>query len=221
MLAETFTITGCCVASASRSMSASPSLPGPDPPKNHQNLGVGADPIPPGTPDLGYGAAAIWNVDDLIQNHGLQLGHTYRLQVMLHDGDQDQPGGDCIAPASPPFPVPAYTLSALRRLPIPPMNSSPPASCSPSTAPCAPCSRRHQRRTKGPFRSPSCPRVSSSTANRRSRSRNRRCTLAVRVWRYRSQKRIRLCVRLIPTAHQRRPACHRKETTSRRAGRSR
>ncbi len=30
----------------------------------------------------------------LIANHGLQPGHTYRLQFMVHDGDQNKTGGD-------------------------------------------------------------------------------------------------------------------------------
>jgi low affinity Fe/Cu permease len=38
----------------------------------------------------GYGAEVVWNVDDL----GLLPGHTYRLQFMVHDGDQNKVGGD-------------------------------------------------------------------------------------------------------------------------------
>jgi len=38
----------------------------------------------------GFGAELVWNADSL----GLVAGHTYRLQLMLHDGDQNQSGGD-------------------------------------------------------------------------------------------------------------------------------
>jgi hypothetical protein len=68
--------------------------PGPDPSKKNQNLGVGADPIPPGTPDLGYGTEARWSVDDLKAAGILRSGHTYCLQFMVHDGDQNKTGGD-------------------------------------------------------------------------------------------------------------------------------
>ena len=67
--------------------------PDADPAKNGTNLGVGSDPfptLPAGTKLEGYGAEAIWNVDEL----GLQAGHTYRLQFMVHDGDQNKTGGD-------------------------------------------------------------------------------------------------------------------------------
>jgi len=62
--------------------------------KDNWSLGSGAD-VPPGgfssLANQGYGAECRWNVSDL----GLIAGHTYRLQFMVHDGDQNQAGGDC------------------------------------------------------------------------------------------------------------------------------
>ena len=67
--------------------------PDANPAKNNWNLGPGSD-VPPGgfgsLVDEGYGAECRWNIDDL----GLLPGHTYRLQFMVHDGDQNKPGGD-------------------------------------------------------------------------------------------------------------------------------
>jgi len=66
--------------------------PDADPAKNHWNI-AGGD-VPPGGfaayTDQGYGAEVSWNVNDL----GLLPGHTYRLQFMVHDGDQNKSGGD-------------------------------------------------------------------------------------------------------------------------------
>jgi hypothetical protein len=64
--------------------------PDADPPVNNWNLGPGADPVPPGLPNEGYGAEVRWNIADL----GLQPGHSYRLYFMVHDGDQNNTGGD-------------------------------------------------------------------------------------------------------------------------------
>jgi hypothetical protein len=61
--------------------------PDPDPMMNNWNLGPGADPVPMGLMDLGFGAEARFEVP-------LQGGHSYRLQVMVHDGDQRKVGGD-------------------------------------------------------------------------------------------------------------------------------
>ena len=64
--------------------------PDPDPAKNNWALGPGSDPPPAGLTNEGWGAEARWNVSDL----GLQSSHTYRLQFMVHDGDQNNSGGD-------------------------------------------------------------------------------------------------------------------------------
>jgi hypothetical protein len=61
--------------------------PDPDPMMNNWNLGPGSDPVPMGLMDLGFGAEARFVVS-------LTKGHTYRLQVMVHDGDQRKVGGD-------------------------------------------------------------------------------------------------------------------------------
>jgi hypothetical protein len=60
--------------------------PDADPAKNGWSLG-GGDPVPSGLSDEGYGAEVRWDVV-------LQPGHSYRIQVMVHDGDQNKSGGD-------------------------------------------------------------------------------------------------------------------------------
>jgi hypothetical protein len=66
-----------------------------DPAANGSNLGPGSDAPPAGTAVDKYLAEVRWNVADLRVN-GLPLipGHTYRLQFMVHDGDQNKIGGD-------------------------------------------------------------------------------------------------------------------------------
>lgn len=60
-----------------------------DPSKNNWN---GLPDTPPGgfPSSDGYGAEIVWDIDSL----NLRPGHNYRLQLMLHDGDQHQSGGD-------------------------------------------------------------------------------------------------------------------------------
>jgi len=61
--------------------------PDADPAKNNWNLG-GGDPVPASiAKNEGYGAEVRW---DLV----LIPGHSYRMQVMVHDGDQNKVGGD-------------------------------------------------------------------------------------------------------------------------------
>ncbi len=60
--------------------------PDADPAKNNWNLS-GGDPVPTGLTSQGFGAEARWNVS-------LTAGHSYRLQVLVHDGDQNKAGGD-------------------------------------------------------------------------------------------------------------------------------
>jgi hypothetical protein len=60
--------------------------PDKDPAKNNWNLG-GGDPVPAGLTNQGYGAEARWTVP-------LTSGHSYRVQVLVHDGDQNKAGGD-------------------------------------------------------------------------------------------------------------------------------
>jgi YVTN family beta-propeller protein len=84
--------------------------PGPDPTPNGSNLGTGAD-LYPALPDdscscvdsancsceaEAFGAELRWNLLDLNDGVGnpLIFGHAYRVQVLVHDGDQDQVGGD-------------------------------------------------------------------------------------------------------------------------------
>jgi hypothetical protein len=65
--------------------------PNADPAKNNWNLGSGADPVPGTLPkNEGYGAEASWNFSGL----GLLSGHSYRVEFMVHDGDQTSTGGD-------------------------------------------------------------------------------------------------------------------------------
>ncbi len=68
--------------------------PDPDPAKNNWNLG-GGDPVPDATlRNEGYGAEVRWNVDALITAGQMVSGRAYRLQFMVHDGDQNKAGGD-------------------------------------------------------------------------------------------------------------------------------
>jgi hypothetical protein len=60
--------------------------PDADPAKNNWNLAGGMTP-PTGLKSEGYGTEARWNV-------ALVPGHSYRLQVIVHDGDQNKVGGD-------------------------------------------------------------------------------------------------------------------------------
>ncbi len=60
--------------------------PDADPEKNNWDL-AGGDPVPAGLTNEGFGAEARWNVS-------LAAGHSYRLQVIVHDGDQNKAGGD-------------------------------------------------------------------------------------------------------------------------------
>jgi hypothetical protein len=61
--------------------------PDTDPAKNNWSLGAGSDPVPAGLTNQGYGAEVRWEVP-------LTPGHSYRLQVIVHDGDQNKGGGD-------------------------------------------------------------------------------------------------------------------------------
>ena len=63
--------------------------PDADPTKNNWNLGTGEAP-PAGTVDQGYGSLVKWDINSL----GLLPGHVYRVQIMVHDGDQNKTGGD-------------------------------------------------------------------------------------------------------------------------------
>jgi hypothetical protein len=62
--------------------------PDVDPTKNNQNYGNG-DTAPAGAITMAeaYGAEVRWDIR-------LQVGHNYRFQVMVHDGDQNKIGGD-------------------------------------------------------------------------------------------------------------------------------
>ena len=65
----------------------------PLPAKNHWSLGAGSDTPTAGFAalgDEGYGTEFSWNVSAL----GLRPGNSYRVQVMTHDGDQNNSGGD-------------------------------------------------------------------------------------------------------------------------------
>jgi extracellular elastinolytic metalloproteinase len=74
--------------------------PGPNPAKNNWNLGSGADPVPTTNGALpkneGYGTEASWNFSDLKDETGAPLtsGNAYRVEFMVHDGDQTNTGGD-------------------------------------------------------------------------------------------------------------------------------
>jgi hypothetical protein len=104
--------------------------PDMDPPVNNWNLGPGADPVPPGLTNQGYGAEVRWDISQLRDDHGLALqgGHTYRLYFMVHDGDQNKTGGDSgqgctyvTIPASTSTPTPTPTASPTATPTAPPI----------------------------------------------------------------------------------------------------
>jgi hypothetical protein len=70
--------------------------PDADPAKNNWFLGPDADPVPAGLITEGYGAEVRWKLTNLVDNHNLalQANRKYRLQVIVHDGDQNKSGGD-------------------------------------------------------------------------------------------------------------------------------
>jgi hypothetical protein len=94
--------------------------PDADPPANNWNLGTGSDPVPTPTPmSGGYGAECRWN----LSSFNFIPGHEYRLYFMVHDGDQNNSGGDvgqdCVyftmpgaAPTATPSPTATATASA-------------------------------------------------------------------------------------------------------------
>jgi hypothetical protein len=61
--------------------------PDVDTEKNDYNLGID-DVVPDGIKNEGWGAEVRWGVQ-------FRYGHRYRLQVIVHDGDQNKVGGDC------------------------------------------------------------------------------------------------------------------------------
>jgi hypothetical protein len=61
-----------------------------DPSKNHLVLGAGSNAFPGSVSDLGYSTEIVWTAASL----GLDPTHNYRLQFMVHDGDQNKTGGD-------------------------------------------------------------------------------------------------------------------------------
>jgi hypothetical protein len=90
--------------------------------KNDWTLGTGSD-QPVGTTfaamgDEGFGAEVRWNASDLTDGAGsaLQPGHTYRVQVLTHDGDQNKAGGDagefCVILTLPKLPSPTIVTHA-------------------------------------------------------------------------------------------------------------
>ncbi|PYM12187.1 MAG: hypothetical protein DMD81_24690, partial [Candidatus Rokuibacteriota bacterium] len=84
--------------------------PDADPSKNNWVLGPGSDAVPGGLTNEGFGGEIRWNVSDLRVNlttgigstnaadptlsSGVFKGHTFRLQFMVHGGDQNKTGGD-------------------------------------------------------------------------------------------------------------------------------
>ena len=85
--------------------------------KNNWNLGDGSD-APVGTTfsamqSEGYGAEVRWNSSHLTDSDGRPLapGHTYRIQFIVHDGDQNKTGGDA-AEFCTTLAIPAITTVA-------------------------------------------------------------------------------------------------------------
>ena len=66
-----------------------------DPPRNGLIVGPAADPVPSGLSTQGYMSEVRWNVDEITcRGQPLRAGRTYRMQFMVHDGDQNKTGGD-------------------------------------------------------------------------------------------------------------------------------
>jgi len=65
--------------------------PDADPKVNHKNVGAGGINPPLSVADQGYSTEIVWNVANI---PGYDPTHTYRVQFMVHDGDQNKTGGD-------------------------------------------------------------------------------------------------------------------------------
>ena len=103
--------------------------PDADPNKNDWNFGAGADSVRSSLKkNEGYGAEVVWNL-------ALIPGHSYRVQAMVHDGDQNKVGGDwgeaCVnfcAGGDTPSPDGGY---------VPPGGGTPPPpQCQEGSSPC-------------------------------------------------------------------------------------
>ncbi len=72
--------------------------PDSDPARNNWSLGSGSDTPPGGFTQYssqGWGTEVKWNINQVtINGQPLTAGHAYRLQIMVHDGDQNKTGGD-------------------------------------------------------------------------------------------------------------------------------
>jgi hypothetical protein len=66
-----------------------------DPTANGWNLGPGADPVPNGATNAGYGTEIQWNLSAMYSQGLLIPGHNYRFYFIVHDGDQNKADGDC------------------------------------------------------------------------------------------------------------------------------
>ena len=65
-----------------------------DPQKSNGWDLAGGQAPPFGTYNQKYGAMVSWDVNKLISQKVFKAGHIYRLQFMVHDGDQNKTGGD-------------------------------------------------------------------------------------------------------------------------------
>jgi hypothetical protein len=81
-----------------------------DPVANNWDLSPGADAVPAGLTNAGYGAEVRWNLANLVSQGVLEAGHTYRFYVIVHDGNPNQFGSDTVQ-ASFTFYYPGLTLA--------------------------------------------------------------------------------------------------------------
>lgn len=65
----------------------------PNPARNDWDLD-GGGPAPDGLENEGFGMEVRWDVNRLVTEGKIQIGHTYRVQFIVHDGDQTKTGGD-------------------------------------------------------------------------------------------------------------------------------
>jgi hypothetical protein len=65
-------------------------VPGADPAKNNKIVGTGGLNPPALAQNFGYSSDIVWN----ITTPTFVAGHDYRVQIIVHDGDQNKSGGD-------------------------------------------------------------------------------------------------------------------------------
>jgi uncharacterized repeat protein (TIGR01451 family) len=84
-------------------------------PSSNSSYGAGADTPPSGLSYQSYRAEVRWTASSL--GAGLTPGHTYRVQAMVHDGDQNKTGGDS-GEACASFTIPTAKLKVDKQVSV-------------------------------------------------------------------------------------------------------